>query len=82
MAGSSYTRFSIRQFYVLGMKTFLLITQHEKNTAHIEEIGELEDKKDLSKDILVFSKEIWKATLWKGPLDFRLDFQVLLSRHR
>ena len=45
--------------------------------AHIEDIGELEGKKSLSEDILVFffkAKEIWKE-----PGDFRLDFQVLLS---
>ena len=44
--------------------------------AHIEDIAELEGKKSLFKDILVFcnAKEIWKE---RG--DFRLDFQVLLS---
>ena len=44
--------------------------------AHIEGIGELEGKKSLFEDILVFfkAKEIWKV-----PGDFRLDFQVLLS---
>ena len=45
--------------------------------AHIEDIGELEGKKSLFEDMLVFflkAKEIWKE---HG--DFRLDFQVLLS---
>jgi len=50
--------------------------------AHIEEIGELEGKKALFEDILVFSKEIWGAITCKGPGDFRLDFQVLLSLQR
>ena len=46
---------------------------------NIEDIGELEGKKSLFEDILVFfskAKEIWKE-----PGDFRLDFQVLLSVH-
>ena len=46
--------------------------------AHIEDTGELEGKKSLFEDILVFfffkAKEIWQE-----PGDFRLDFQVLLS---
>ena len=44
--------------------------------AHIEDIGELERKKSLFEDILVFfrAKEVWKE-----PGDFPLDFQVLLS---
>ena len=46
--------------------------------AHIEDIGELEGKKSLFEEILVFfffkAKEIWKE-----PGDFRLDFQGLLS---
>ena len=46
--------------------------------AHIEDIGELEGKKSLFEDMVVFfffkAKEIWKE-----PGDFRLDFQVLLS---
>ena len=45
--------------------------------AHIVDIGELEGKKSLYEDILVFffkAKEIWKE-----PGDFRLDFEVLLS---
>ena len=48
------------------------------STAHIEDLGELEGKKSLFEDILVFfffkAKEIWKE-----PGDFRLDFQALLS---
>jgi len=44
--------------------------------AHSEDIAELEGKKSLFKDILVFSnaKEIWKE---HG--DFRLDLQGLVS---
>jgi len=45
--------------------------------AHIEDTGELEGKKSLFEDILVFffkAKEIWKE-----PDDFRLDFQGLFS---
>ena len=45
--------------------------------AHIEDTAELEGKKSLLEDILVFffnAKEIWKE-----PGDFRLDFQGLLS---
>ena len=43
--------------------------------AHIEDTGELEGKKSLFADILVFkAKEIWKE-----PGDFCLDFQGLLS---
>ena len=45
--------------------------------AYIEDIGELEGKKSLFEDILVFffkAKEIWKE-----PGDFRLGFQVFLS---
>ena len=46
--------------------------------AHIEDNGELEGKKSLFEDILVFlffkAKEIWKE-----PGDFRLDFQGLLA---
>ena len=45
--------------------------------AHIEDTGELEGKKSLFEDILVFffkAKEIWKE-----PGNFRLDFQGLLS---
>ena len=44
--------------------------------AHIEDIGELEGKKSLFEDILVFFKA---KEIWKEPGDFRLDFQVLLS---
>jgi len=45
--------------------------------AHIEDIGELEGKKSLFEDILVF---FFKAKgIWKEPGDFRLEFQVLLS---
>ena len=44
--------------------------------AHIEDIGELEGKKSLFEDILVFFKV---KEIWKEPGDFRLDFQVLLS---
>jgi len=44
--------------------------------AHIEHIGELEGKKSLFEDILVFFKA---KEIWKEPGDFRLDFQVLLS---
>ena len=44
--------------------------------AHIEDTGELEGKKSLFADILVF----FKATeIWKEPGDFCLDFQGLLS---
>ena len=43
--------------------------------AHTEDIEELEGKKSLFEDILVF----FKAEIWKEPGDFRLDFQVLLS---
>ena len=43
---------------------------------HIEDIGELEGKKSLFEDILVFFKA---KEIWKEPGDFRLDFQVLLS---
>ena len=45
--------------------------------AHIEDIGELEGKKSLFENILVFffkAKEIWKE-----PADLRLEFQVFLS---
>ena len=50
------------------MKTFLVITLHEKektwrialnSTAHIEEIGELEGKISLFEGILLVSEEIW-----------------------
>ena len=45
--------------------------------AHIEDIGELEGKKSLFEDILVLSK---LRRSGKNPaIDFRLDFQVLLS---
>jgi len=44
--------------------------------AHLEDIGELEGKKSLFEDILVFFKA---KVIWKEPGDFRLDFQVLLS---
>jgi len=44
--------------------------------AHIEDIGELEGKKSLFEDILVFFKA---KEIWKEPGDFCLDFQVLLS---
>ena len=44
--------------------------------AHIEDIGELEAKKSLFEDILVFFKA---KEIWKEPGDFRLDFKVLLS---
>jgi len=44
--------------------------------AHIEDIGELEGKKSLFTDILVFFKA---KEIWKEPGDFSLDFQVLLS---
>ena len=44
--------------------------------AHVEDIGELEGKKSLFEDILVFFKA---KEIWKEPGDFRLDFQVLLS---
>ena len=90
MARSSYARFSIQEFYVFGMKTFLLIAHVEKekktwrvalnSKAHIEEIGELEGKKSLSKDVLVFFKgglesdHLQKTT---RAIVFRLDFQVL-----
>ena len=46
--------------------------------AHIEDIGELEGKKSLFEDILVFFSKLLKE-IWKEPGDFRLDFQVLLS---
>jgi len=45
--------------------------------AHVKGIGELEGKKSLFEDMLVFffkAKEIWKE---RGG--FRLDFPVLLS---
>ena len=74
------------------MKTFLLIAHDEKEkagrialneTANTEEIGELESKKSLSKDILVFffkgdldSDHLQKTT---RALVSRLDFQGLLS---
>ena len=46
--------------------------------AHIEDTGELEGKKSLFEEILVFF--FFKAMeIWKEPGDFRLDFQVLLS---
>jgi len=44
--------------------------------AHVEGIGELEGKKSLFEDILVFVKA---KEIWKEPSDFRLEFQVLLS---
>ena len=44
--------------------------------AHIEDIGDLEGKKSLFEDILVFFKA---KEIWKEPGDCRLDFQVLLS---
>ena len=44
--------------------------------AHIEDIGELEGKKSLFQDVLVFFKA---QEIWKEPSDFRLDFQVLLA---
>ena len=44
--------------------------------AHVEVIGELEVKKSLFEDTLVFFKA---KEIWKEPGDFRLDFQVLLS---
>ena len=46
--------------------------------AHIEDtgIGELEVKKSLIEDILVFLKA---KEIWKEPGDFPSDFQVLLS---
>ena len=44
--------------------------------AHREDIGELEGKKSLFEDILVFFKA---KEIRKEPGDFRLDFQVLLS---
>ena len=44
--------------------------------AHTEDIGELEGKKSLFEDILVFFKA---KEIWKEPCDFRLGFQVLLS---
>jgi len=46
------------------------------STAHKEDIGELEGKKSLFTDTLVFFKA---KEIWKEPSDFRLDFQVLLS---
>ena len=50
--------------------------------AHIEDIGELEGKKSLFEDMVVFFFFVFfKAKeIWKEPGDFRLDFQVLLSR--
>ena len=44
--------------------------------AHMEGIGELEGKKSLFEDILVFFKA---KEIWKEPGNFCLDFQVLLS---
>ena len=44
--------------------------------AHTEDIGELEGKKSLFKDILVFFKA---NEIWKELGDFRLGFKVLLS---
>ena len=44
--------------------------------AHIEDIGELEGKKSLFEDILVFFKA---KEIWKEPGDFRLDFQVFFQ---
>ena len=44
--------------------------------ARIKDIGELEGKKSLFEDILVFFKA---KDIWKKPCDFRLDFQVFLS---
>jgi len=44
--------------------------------AHTEDIGEVEGKKSLFEDILVFFKA---NEIWKEPGDFRLDFEVLLS---
>ena len=44
--------------------------------AHIEDTGELEGKKSLFADILVFFKA---KEIWKEPGDFCLDFQGLLS---
>ena len=44
--------------------------------AHVEVLGELEGKKSLFEDLLVFFKA---KEIWKEPGDFRLDFQVLLS---
>ena len=43
---------------------------------HIEDIGEIEGKKSLIEDILVFFKA---KEISKEPGDFRLDIQVLLS---
>ena len=47
--------------------------------AHIEDTGELEGKKSLFEDILVFFFFFKAKEIWKEPGDFRLDFQVLLS---
>jgi len=44
--------------------------------AHIEDTGELEGKKSLFEDILVFFKA---KEIWKEPGEFRLDFQGLRS---
>jgi len=44
--------------------------------AHIEDIGELEGKRSLFEDILVFFKA---KEIWKESGDLSLDFQVLLS---
>ena len=44
--------------------------------AHIEDTGELEGKKSLFADILVF----FKATeIWKEPGDFCLDFKAFFQ---
>ena len=47
--------------------------------AHIEDIGELEGKKSLFEEILVFLIFFKAKEIWKEPGDFRLDFQGLLS---
>ena len=44
--------------------------------ADTEDIGELEGKKSLFEDILVFFKA---NEIWKEPGVFRLDFKFLLS---
>jgi len=40
-------------------------------------MAHIEGKKSLFEDILIFFFEA--KEIWKGPGDFRLDFQVLLS---
>ena len=50
------------------------------STAHIEHLGELEDKKSLFEDILVFFSKLRRSG--KNPATFvsaTYDFQVLLS---